>query len=113
LDLTVTLSAAGPFIGHAIGAGISCAFDIAADVWPVLADAHGLEIALLNLAINARDAMPDGGSLTLGARNLLPAERPEILPHGDYVTVYVRDSGTGMPAGVLARAAEAFFTTKA
>jgi hypothetical protein len=57
--------------------------------------------------------MPDGGSLTLGARNLLPAERPDRLPPGDYVSVFVQDSGTGMPAGVLARATDAFFTTKA
>jgi CheY-like chemotaxis protein len=87
--------------------------DVAADVWPVLSDEHELEVALLNLAINARDAMPDGGSLTLGARNLLPAERPDRLPPGDYVSVFVQDSGTGMPAGVLARATDAFFTTKA
>nr|WP_158258208.1 PAS domain-containing protein [Rhodopila globiformis] len=113
VDLAETLPETGQFIGHAIGAVISRTLDVAADVWPVLADAHQLEVALLNLAINARDAMPNGGTLTLGARNLPPPERPAALPPGDYVSVFVRDTGTGMPASVLARATEAFFTTKA
>jgi CheY-like chemotaxis protein len=78
----------------------------------VLTDAHQLEIALLNLAINARDAMPQGGTLTLAGRNLAAGERPEVLTPGDYVAISVRDTGSGMPPEALARAVEPFFTTK-
>jgi PAS domain S-box-containing protein len=112
VDLMDALPDADQLIGHAIGSGINRDLDIQPDVWPVLADRHQLEVALLNLAINARDAMPDGGTLTLSARNLLPAERPEKLRQQEAVAIGVRDNGKGMPESVLARANEPFFTTK-
>ena len=82
--------------------------------WPCEVDAHQLESAILNLAINARDAMPGGGNLTLEVSNvhldddLLGDDRVS----GDYVVITVADTGTGMPAEVLERACEPFFTTK-
>jgi PAS domain S-box-containing protein len=79
------------------------------------ADPHQLELALLNLALNARDAMPEGGGLTIATacRSLLPAEAKRLdLSPGDYVTLAVTDTGCGMPPEVAAHAFDPFFTTK-
>jgi PAS domain S-box-containing protein len=85
------------------------------DLWSTLCDPNQLESALLNLAINARDAMPDGGILTIGTSNSrldsVAAETPALSP-GDYVCITVADSGVGMSAEVAARAFDPFFTTK-
>ncbi|HVZ52974.1 MAG TPA: PAS domain S-box protein [Pseudolabrys sp.] len=80
---------------------------------PVLADANQLEMALLNLAVNARDAMPNGGEIVISAyqRNVLPGD-PSGLAPGAYVSLSVADSGTGMDRETLRRATEPFFTTK-
>jgi len=85
-------------------------------LWPIVADPSQLENAILNLAINARDAMPDGGALrletscvTLSAESI--TELPDASP-GDHVVLSVTDTGTGMPPEVLARAFDPFFTTK-
>jgi signal transduction histidine kinase len=87
-----------------------------ADVWMALSDTNQLETALLNLAINARDAMPDGGTLVIetGNRHLAAADlsdQDEAQP-GEYVEITVTDTGTGMTSAVLARVFEPFFTTK-
>jgi signal transduction histidine kinase len=73
-----------------------------------------IELVILNLAINARDAMPDGGMVTIATdnRHRGPPLRAEEPPEGDYVAVTVRDVGTGMTPEVLAKAFEPFFTTK-
>ena len=87
--------------------------DIARDLWPTTVDPGQLNNVLLNLVINARDAMSDGGTLTIRARNVQPAEGiPAELPTGAYVMIEVADTGAGMPPEVLARAFEPFFTTK-
>ena len=77
----------------------------------VMADPHQLETALLNLAVNARDAMPDGGILTIAARNEATVGDARLRP-GRYVRLTLRDTGEGMDAETLARATEPFFTTK-
>jgi PAS domain S-box-containing protein len=77
----------------------------------VHADATQLEMAVLNLAINARDAMPEGGSLTIASHARRIDEHPSLQP-GDYVELAVSDTGAGMPAEVVARAFDPFFTTK-
>jgi CheY-like chemotaxis protein len=81
---------------------------------PVDVDIGELEIALLNIAVNARDAMPRGGLLTVDVRNLDPARHPQALPPSPkgFVAVTVRDTGIGMSRDVMARAFEPFFTTK-
>ena len=76
----------------------------------VMADFHQLELAVLNLAINARDAMPDGGVLTL--ETLAAESAPEGLPQGRYGVIRVRDSGTGIPPELMTRVFDPFFTTK-
>ena len=84
-------------------------------LWPTLVDANQLENALLNLCINARDAMPDGGRLTVQVANVrldAAAARAQGLEPGPYVELAVRDTGAGMPADVLAHAFDPFFTTK-
>jgi NO-binding membrane sensor protein with MHYT domain/signal transduction histidine kinase/ActR/RegA family two-component response regulator len=78
---------------------------------PVLADPIQVEMMILNLAINARDAMPDGGTLTISTSKKSLEADPEI-PAGDYIEIAVRDTGTGMDADTLRRAMEPFFTTK-
>jgi signal transduction histidine kinase/CheY-like chemotaxis protein len=83
------------------------------DAWPVTIEPLQFDLALLNLAINARDAMPAGGTLRIEVANLVLAQPPDKLAAGDYVLVTMTDSGTGMTPDVLARALDPFFTTKA
>jgi PAS domain S-box-containing protein len=87
-----------------------------ADLWLTSCDPHQLESAILNLAINARDAMPDGGTLTIETANAhldtaYALAQPDLQP-GEYVVICVSDTGTGMPADVVAQAFDPFFTTK-
>jgi PAS domain S-box-containing protein len=98
-----------------IGETIDLEIVAADDLWSTLCDPNQLESALLNLAINARDAMPDGGKLTIATANArldgVTADTPALLP-GDYICITVTDTGTGMSAEVAARAFDPFFTTK-
>ncbi|WP_431267221.1 PAS domain-containing protein [Dankookia sp. P2] len=113
VDPAALLANTDEMLRRAVGSGITLTVE-AAEVWPVLADPHRLEVALLNLAMNARDAMQGTGRLRVTARNVLAAAgaRPPGLSGADHVVFAVQDSGVGMPVEVLARAAEPFFTTK-
>ena len=84
------------------------------DLWHALVDPGQIELVVLNLVINARDAMPDGGTLIIETANVTfsAVGRPVDLPAGEYVVVSVADTGTGMSEEVLAKAFEPFFTTK-
>jgi CheY-like chemotaxis protein len=97
---------------RSIGTTIRVQLDLAPDVALALADHDQLELALLNLALNARDAMPDGGVLTIAATNARLANEHEGVPAGDYVRLVVTDTGVGMDEATLARAIDPFFTTK-
>ena len=96
-----------------IGEAIAFDVSLAPDLWPTLCDPHQLENALLNLVINARDAMSDGGRLTVETRNVaLDEKRPDAPAPGPYVCLAVTDTGHGMTPEVAARAFDPFFTTK-
>lgn len=97
------------------GPGIEVEVVAGAGLWPVLIDAHQLENAVLNLCINARDAMPSGGRLTIETGNRwidARTAKAQDLEPGQYVSICVSDTGTGMAPEVAARAFEPFFTTK-
>ncbi|HZW20499.1 hybrid sensor histidine kinase/response regulator [Noviherbaspirillum sp.] len=97
-----------------VGPSITVRLSLAEDLWNTLCDPNQLDTALLNLAINARDAMENGGELELVTENLvLDATAPEhAIPPGRYAVLSVRDTGKGMPPDVIERAFEPFFTTK-
>jgi signal transduction histidine kinase len=103
------------FLRPSVGPSISIAVDIAPDVHPVKIDINQFELALMNLAVNARDAMPSGGVLTLSCRDEVASGKsnePKDLPRGEYVRISLADTGIGMDEATLAKAMEPFFTTK-
>lgn len=99
------------FLRHSVGPNIAIHTEISPDVCAIEVDANQLELALINLAVNARDAMPEGGSLTIACRNEVDG-RAVGLAQGPFVCITVTDTGEGMNEGTLARAQEPFFTTK-
>ena len=100
-----------PLLRNVLGPGIEKKFDLDPHLMPVMADPTQLEVAVLNLAINARDAMPSGGTLTFSSKRRRILDDPELEP-GNYIELSISDTGEGMAPDVLARAFEPFFTTK-
>jgi PAS domain S-box-containing protein len=98
-------------VGSTLGPRIRIVIDVTPDLPPAMADPNQLEMALLNLAVNARDAMPDGGMLTIGARTSTLGPENKLAP-GRYVILSVADTGVGMDAETLRRAVEPFYSTK-
>jgi nitrogen-specific signal transduction histidine kinase/CheY-like chemotaxis protein len=98
-----------------LGESIMIETVLAGGLWPIFVDANQLESGLLNLAINARDAMPDGGKLTIEAANTYLDEEYALsaeVPPGQYVGIFFSDTGTGMTPDILSKAFDPFFTTK-
>jgi PAS domain S-box-containing protein len=110
------ISGMSELLHRSLGESIELETLFAADLWPALTDSNQLENAILNLAINARDAMPDGGRLTIEAHNAKLdagfAIASEDVRPGDYVVIAVSDTGSGMTPEVMAKAFDPFFTTK-
>lgn len=113
IDLLELVPRMARMLDPVIGEQVELDIKLPERLWPIFADAAQVKSALLNLAINSRDAMPDGGRLTIEASNLHHATADPELAAGDYVLLSVTDTGTGMPAEVVERAFEPFFTTKA
>jgi PAS domain S-box-containing protein len=116
IDLGELFDEIGPLLERTLGGQIRIAVDVPPTVAPVLADRAQLESAIVNLAINARDAMASGGTLTVRAAAVRVSDGERGLPPelavGEYVTISVADTGSGMDEPTLARVFEPFFTTK-
>lgn len=116
LDLNHLVSGMTELLRRTLGEQIEIKLDLADSLWPVFADATQVESALINLAINARDAMADGGRLVIETDNrqldeTYTSDRMDVVP-GDYTLLAVSDSGVGIPSDVLDRVFEPFMTTK-
>ncbi len=116
VDLNELVAGIDDLLRRTLGETMEINAALEADLWPVRVDLNQLENALLNLAINARDAMPQGGKLTIETANApLDEEYVARYPYvasGDYVMLAVSDTGSGMPPAVIERVFEPFFTTK-
>ncbi|HKW54601.1 MAG TPA: ATP-binding protein [Stellaceae bacterium] len=113
VDVPLVVNGVEKLLQQTIGPAIRLVIEADPRLWPARIDPNQLELAILNLAVNARDAMPEGGTLSIRSegRRSAPDGLLELAP-GDYVVVSVSDTGTGMDAQTLARAFEPFFTTK-
>ncbi len=115
-DINALVGSMEDLLRRTLGKEVGLQVERAECLWPAMLDAHQLENAVLNLAINARDAMPSGGRLTIETGNTYLdknyAKDQDELSAGDYVVISVSDTGTGMPPDVVAQAFDPFYTTK-
>jgi len=109
IDFSERIGAIREVLDAGVGSAVRITFDIAREIWPIRTDVSEFETALLNLVINARDAMPDGGTVTISARNVVLDEAPLA---GEFVAIDIADTGLGIPADVVDKIFEPFFTTK-
>jgi PAS domain S-box-containing protein len=117
IDVNALVSELSRLLGRTLGEHITLTLNLDVALWPVKVDASQLDAALVNLATNARDAMPKGGQLTIATRNTTldagyAAQHPDVSA-GDFALIEVSDTGTGIPPEIVGRIFEPFFTTKA
>ncbi len=111
-DVNVLIQGMSDLFGRSLGGLVNVRTELSDDLPAAQVDPGQLELAVLNLCINARDAMPEGGAITVSTRRLSITDDPEIAD-GDYLGIGVADAGTGIPDEILRRVCEPFFTTKA
>jgi PAS domain S-box-containing protein len=109
LDVSERIKSVYEVLDMGLGGAISLQLEVEPNLWPVTADASEFETALVNLVVNARDAMPEGGIVTIEAKNVT---RDDALCPGDHVAISVRDDGVGIPPDVQSKIFDPFFTTK-
>ncbi|MDQ3140171.1 MAG: response regulator [Pseudomonadota bacterium] len=113
IEINKLSAAVGELLAHTLGGLVHLDWETDDTLWPAFADEAQLELALMNLIINARDAMPEGGAITVSGENqTLPATNDLGLPEGDYVSLCIADTGCGIAPDILERVLEPFFTTK-
>jgi len=116
LQLSDVLSELSILLGRLLGENIELRLESGSDIWPVKADLHQFEQVIINLAVNARDAMPNGGKLMISTANVTERESLALGQHrvqpGEYVLIEVSDTGTGMAPEVMQKIFEPFFSTK-
>jgi signal transduction histidine kinase/ActR/RegA family two-component response regulator len=114
IDLNDALASMSDLLQSSLGGSVQVNTVFRPDLWQALVDPSQIELVVLNLAINARDASPVGGTITLETGNAVVGspDKPEEPPAGEYVVIAVTDTGSGMTKDVLAKAFEPFFTTK-
>ena len=109
VDVAERLDAVREVLDTGVGSAVTLQFDVAPDVWPVMVDVAEFETALVNLVINARDAMPGGGVITISAHNEMPGGEADA---GRLVAISVEDTGAGIAPDILGKIFDPFFTTK-
>ena len=109
VNVAERIAAVREVLDAGVGSAVTLQFDVARDVWPVMVDVAEFETALVNLVVNARDAMTGGGVITVSARNDTPGDEADA---GGYVAISVEDTGTGIAPDVLGKIFDPFFTTK-
>ncbi|MCK2055356.1 response regulator [Methylobacterium sp. 37f] len=112
VDVNSLIEGMNDLLAGSLGGLVTIQTTLAPEAPAACVDPDQLELAILNLCINARDAMPEGGQIAIGTRNLPVADDPDLDP-GDYMMVEIADSGSGIAPEILARVCEPFFTTKA
>ena len=112
VDLDERVTAFRDLLVSSVGGAVQFTTKVDGEVWPVKVDAGELELALVNIAVNARDAMPNGGTLHLWAENMKLAGNGAVPLKGEFVALSLRDNGTGIAPETLAKIFEPFFTTK-
>src|SRR5262249_331108 len=116
VNLNECIASMGELLRRALGESVAVRMQLATGLWPVRVDQTWLESVVLNLAVNGRDAMPDGGTLTIETANQQLDEavswQGAEMPAGRYAVLLVSDTGTGMTPEILARVFDPFFTTK-
>ncbi|MGH1592098.1 hybrid sensor histidine kinase/response regulator [Methylobacterium phyllosphaerae] len=115
VNLNTLIEGMGEMVARSVGEAVKIELDLAEDLWNCRVDPTQAEVAILNVLINARDAMPEGGTVRISTENSeIAARGREIGPlrDGRYVSIAIKDTGTGIPPAVLARVMDPFFTTK-
>ncbi|HTI17605.1 MAG TPA: ATP-binding protein [Trinickia sp.] len=112
IDIARWIATGRELVSASLGAKVSLAIDLARDVWPIEVDIAELELALINIAVNARDAMPNGGRFTIRANNVRLERQNGFAFAGEFVQLSLEDTGVGMTPDVLAHAFEPLYTTK-